>query len=249
MKRTGDSERPIMTGSYVDYLDGTDTCEAYVALPQGSGPHPAVLVAHQWSGQSDHERATADRMAALGYVGIAIDVYGKGVRGAPDATDHSALMMPWAGNRAALKKRLMAAVSFAKGHDAVDPGKIAIMGYCFGGLCALDVARTGTTDVKGAVSIHGVFGAPDIGPQADIATKVLILHGWDDPMAQPETVLKVTEELTEAKADWQLHAYGHTMHAFTAKEANMPERGLQYSADADRRSWAATVTFLEEVFA
>jgi dienelactone hydrolase len=249
MKRTGGSERPIMTGTYMDYLDGTETCEAYVALPPGSGPHPAVLVAHQWSGQSDHERATADKMAALGYIGIAIDVYGKGVRGAVDATDHSALMIPWAGNRAALKKRLMAAVDFAKGNEAIDAGKIAIMGYCFGGLCALDVARTGSTDVKGAVSIHGVFGAPDIGPQADISTKVLVLHGWDDPMAQPDSVLTLTKELTDAKADWQLHAYGHTMHAFTGKDVNMPERGLQYNANADRRSWAATVAFLGEIFA
>ncbi len=236
-------------GHYLDYLDGADICEAYVATPAEAGRHPAVLVAHQWSGQSDHERATADKMAELGYVGIALDVYGKGIRGAPDATDHSALMMPWAGNRAALRQRLMAAVDLAKGHESVDSAKIAVMGYCFGGLCALDVARTGTKDVKGAISIHGVFGPPDIGPQADILTKVLILHGWDDPMAQPDSVVKVAKELTDARADWQLHAYGHTMHAFTAKEANMPERGLQYNADADRRSWAATVAFLGEVFA
>jgi dienelactone hydrolase len=238
----------MMTGVYTDYLDGNDTCEAYVALPVSDGPHPAVLVAHQWSGQSDHERATADKLAALGYVGIAIDVYGKGNRGALEAADHSGLMMPWATNRAALKQRLMAAVDFAKGHEAVDAGKIAIMGYCFGGLCALDVARSGTTDVKGAISIHGVFGAPNIGPQADISTKVLILHGWEDPMAKPADVEAVAKELTAAKADWQLHAYGHAMHAFTGININMPERGLQYNANADRRSWAATLAFLSEVF-
>ena len=235
-------------GTYIDYLDGTETCEAYVALATGPGPHPAVLVAHQWSGQSDHERETADRLAALGYVGIAIDVYGKGKRGAPDASDHSALMMPWAGNRAALKTRLMAAVDLAKSHDAVDAGKIAIMGYCFGGLCALDVARSGTTDVKGAVSIHGIFPPPNIGPQADISTKVLILHGWEDPMAKPADVEMVAKELTDAKADWQLHAYGHAMHAFTGKHVNAPERGMNYDANADRRSWTATVAFLDEVF-
>jgi len=235
--------------SYIDYMDGDDVCEAYVALPAVPGPHPAVLVAHQWSGQSDHERATADKLAALGYAGIAIDVYGKGNRGAPDAADHSALMNPWAGNRAALRRRLLAAVQFAKGHDAVDASRIAIMGFCFGGLCALDVARSGTTDVKGAVSIHGIFPPPNIGPQADIATKILVLHGWDDPMAKPADVEMVAKELTEAKADWQLHAYGHTMHAFTGKGVNMPERGMQYNADADRRSWAATVAFLEEIFA
>jgi dienelactone hydrolase len=235
--------------TYIDYKDGAETCEAYVALPNATGPAPAVLVAHQWSGQSDHERATANKMAALGYVGIAIDVYGKGNRGAADAADHSHLMMPFMQDRAKLRQRLMAAVAFARGHNAVDASKVAIMGYCFGGLCALDVARSGTTDVLGAVSVHGLFTPPDIGAQADILTKVLILHGWEDPMAKPADVEMVATELTAAKADWQLHAYGHAMHAFTAVQANMPERGLQYNAHADRRSWRATIGFLEEVFA
>ncbi len=235
--------------TYVDYQDGTEICEAYVALPDTTGPAPAVLIAHQWSGQSDHERATANKMAALGYVGIAIDVYGKGKRGAADATDHSHLMMPFMADRAMLRQRLMAAVAFAKGHDAVDATKIAIMGYCFGGLCALDVARSGTTDVLGAVSIHGIFAPPAVGTQGEISTKILILHGWEDPMAKPADVEMVATELTAAKADWQLLGFGHAMHAYTAAEANMPERGLQYDANADRRSWRATVGFLEEVFA
>jgi len=235
-----------MPGTYIDYADGADMCEAYVALPAGAGAHPAVLVAHQWSGQSDHEREVADRLAALGYVGIAIDVYGKGNRGAPDTADHSALMNPWAGDRAALRRRLMAAVDFAKTHDAVDARRIAIMGYCFGGLCALDVARSGTTEVKAAISIHGIFAPPNLGEQANIATKVLILHGWADPMAKPADVEAVATELTAAKADWQLHAYGHAMHAFTGRHIDAPERGLQYNEAADRRSWAASMAFLDE---
>ena len=236
-----------MPVTYHEYPDASVTCEAYVALPDGSGPHPAVLVAHQWSGQSDHERTTADRLAALGYVGIAIDVYGKGTRGDPH-NDNSALMGPWLADRAALRRRLLAAVAFAGGHEAVDAGRIAVVGYCFGGLCALDVARSGTPDVRGAISIHGIFPPPNIGPQADIATKVLILHGWEDPMARPADVEMVAKELTGAKADWQLHAYGHAMHAFTGKDVDAPERGMQYDAAADRRSWTATVGFLAEIF-
>jgi dienelactone hydrolase len=237
-----------MTGSFIEYQDGDATCEAYVAMPDGTGPFPAVLVAHQWSGQSDHERATADKLAALGYVGIAIDVYGKGIRGEAGG-DNTALMSPWASDRAALRRRLMAAVVFAKAQASVDPARIAIMGYCFGGLCALDVARSGTIDVKGAVCVHGIFAAPDIGAQPNISAKVLILHGWADPMAKPADVEMVAKELTDARADWQLHAYGHAMHAFTAHGVNMPERGLKYDAHADRRSWAATVAFLAEIFA
>lgn len=233
-------------GSFIDYQDVGQTCEAYVAVSDGDGKHPAVLVAHQWSGQSDHERATADKLAALGYVGIAIDVYGKGKRGEAGSSDHSALLMPWLQDRAALRQRLMAAVDFAKTVEGVDAGRLAIMGYCFGGLCALDVARTGTSDVQGAISIHGIFGAPNLGAQPDISTKILICHGWEDPMAKPADVEMVAKELTDAKADWQLHAYGHAMHAFTAKHANDAAGGKKYDANADRRSWAATVAFLEE---
>lgn len=239
-------------GVLSDYRDGETVCEAYVARPDGNGPRPAVLVAHTWGGQSDHERGTADKLAALGYVGIAIDVYGKGRRGehgTPTAMAvNTALMTPFMQDRAVLRDRLLAAVAFARTLDGVDPSRIAIVGYCFGGLCALDVARSGTTDVRGAVSIHGIFAPPAIGEQASIASKILILHGWDDPMAKPDDVQMVARELTDAGADWQLHAYGHAMHAFTAPSANMPERGLQYSEAATRRSWQATENFLGEIF-
>ena len=236
-----------MSGHYADYTDGDAICEAYVARPDGAGPHPAVLVAHQWSGQSDHERGTADRLAELGYVGIAIDVYGKGTRGDPNG-DNGPLIGPWLADRAGLRRRLLAAVAFAKGHDAVDASRIAIMGDCFGGLCALDVARSGTPDVRGAISIHGIFPPPNIGPQGDMTASVLVLHGWEDPMAPPADVAMLAEELTDARCDWQLHAYGHALHAFTAPEANAPERGLKYDAAAANRSWVATTRFLGEIF-
>ena len=237
-----------MTETILDYFDGAAPCEAFVAAPDDSAKRPCILVAHQWAGQSDHERNTAREMAKLGYVGIAIDVYGKGIRGSATG-DNSALMAPFVGDRALLRQRLLAAVEFAKSHPQVDAARIAITGYCFGGLCALDVARSGTGDVKGAVSIHGIFPPPGIGEQPTIQTKVLILHGWEDPMATPDSVVGVAKELTEAGADWQLHAYGHAMHAFTAKGFNAPERGLAYNANADKRSWRAMIDFFAEIFA
>jgi dienelactone hydrolase len=233
---------------HFDYADGDAACEGYLAYPLDEGRRPCVLVAHQWAGLSDHERGAAEHFAEASYVGFAIDVYGKGNRGQPMA-DNSHLMGPWLADRAALRRRLLAAVAAAKAHPRVDPTRIAIIGYCFGGLCALDAARSGSADVKGAVSIHGIFPPPDIGPQADITAKVLVLHGWDDPMAPPESVLGLAREMSAAKADWQLHAYGNTLHAFTAPGANAPERGLQYNADADRRSRAAMLAFLAEVLA
>ncbi|CAM3054180.1 Dienelactone hydrolase domain-containing protein [Sphingomonas antarctica] len=240
-----------MAGNYQDYHHGDVTCEAYVAGAVAGQRRPAVLVGHTWGGQSDHERETADRLAALGYVGIAIDVYGKGRRGehgTPTAMAvNTALMTPFIQDRAMLRDRMLAAVAFAKTIPGVDATRIAVMGYCFGGLCALDVARSGADDVRGAVSIHGIFAPPGFGEQAQITTKVLILHGWEDPMAKPDDVVMVAKELTEAGADWQLNAYGHAMHAYTAPGANMPERGLQYSESATRRSWQAIENFLAEV--
>jgi dienelactone hydrolase len=229
------------------YTDGDQICEGYVAVPAGAGPHSAVLIAHNWSGQSAADNAVADRLAALGYVGIAIDVYGKGVRG--DAMgDNSALMGVWMADRAALQARLLAAVAAARLHPAVDAARIAVIGYCFGGLCALDVARSGTPDVRAVVSFHGVY-APNGLAALPITAKVLVLHGWDDPMTPPDATVGLARELSAAGADWQIHAYGGTMHAFTAPQANNPAGGIQYSADADRRSWQAMTNFLGEVFA
>jgi dienelactone hydrolase len=236
-----------MTGSIFDYPDGDTVCEGYLSLPDSGGTAPAVLIIHQWAGLGPQERETADRLATLGYAGFAIDVFGKGVRGDP-AGDNGSLIGPWLGNRAGLRQRLMAAVTAASAHPQIDGTRIAAMGYCFGGLCALDIARSGTADVKGVISLHGIFAPPGLDVQPPIKSKVLVCHGWDDPMADPQAVLGLAKELTDAGANWQIHAYGHTTHAFTRKSANAPERGMNYSADADRRSWQASADFLGELF-
>jgi dienelactone hydrolase len=234
-------------GTYHDYPAGDRTAQAYVAHDDATTTRrPAVLVAHQWAGQSDFERAKAEDLARLGYVGIAIDVYGKGVRGDLQG-DNSRLMQPLLENRAQLRQRLLDGVALAREHPRVDPERIAAIGYCLGGLCALDIARAGAPGVQGVVSFHGMFAPPRLGSQAPITAKVLILHGYDDPLAPPDDVLNVARELTDAGADWQIHAYGHTLHAFTAEGLNAPERGVQYSAVADRRSWQAMQNFLAEV--
>jgi dienelactone hydrolase len=234
-----------MRGETFHYEDGSVACEGYVAT--AGGKRPCVLIAHQWAGVTDHERAKADELARLGYVGVAIDVYGKGVRGEPMG-DNSALMGPYLNDRAKLRQRLLAGVAAAKTHESVDASRIAVMGYCFGGLCALDVARSGTNDVRGVVSVHGIFPPTGLAP-APIKAKVLVLHGWDDPMAPPKDVLALSQELTAAKADWQLHAYGNAMHAFTAVGAHAPERGIAYNENAHKRSSEAMVSFFKEIFA
>lgn len=230
------------------YQDGITACEGYVAVPGAPGPHPAVLIAHNWAGQSVADNEIADKLAALGYVGIAIDVYGAGIRGDLQG-DNSALMSPWMADRGALRTRLLAAVTAAAAHPMVDEGRIAIIGYCFGGLCALDVARSADPRVKAAVSFHGVYPPPGLDPQGSIVAKILVLHGWNDPMAPPEATVALAHELDAAGADWQIHAYGQTMHAFTFPQANNPAGGVQYNKAAARRSWASMTAFLRETLA
>ena len=159
--------------------------------------------------------------------------------------ENSALMQPFLEDRHRLQSRLVRALETACQSANVDATRVAVMGYCFGGLCAIDMARTGA-GIVGAISVHGLFGAPD--NTGKISAKVLALHGWDDPMATPENVLEFTREMSDAGADWQLHAYGNTVHAFTNPKAADPEFGTVYNPDADRRAWAASLQFLLEVF-
>jgi dienelactone hydrolase len=230
----------------IRYRAGALECEAYVARPEGAGPHPAVLIAPTIRGPTDLERQVATRLAALGYLGAVIDVYGADKRDmVPEAS--RAEMDALLADRATLRERLLAALGFVRGLDGVDTARVAAIGYCFGGLCALDIARTGTTDVRGVASFHGIFAPPRLGPQPPIPAKVLVLHGWDDPLAKPDEVVALAAELTAAGADWQIHAYGHVGHAFTNPAASAP--GLAYDAAADRRSFAALCDYLEELFA
>src|SRR3546814_343939 len=129
----------------------------------------------------------------------------------------------------------------------VDAERTAAIGFCFGGKCVLDLARTGA-DLRGVVSFHGVYDAPPFPNVAPIKPKILVCHGWEDPIAPPEAMVGLAKELTESGADWQIHAYGHTGHAFTDESLNMPQQGFAPQPDADRRSWQALQNFLGGIF-
>lgn len=232
----------------IEYKDGDTVLEGYLAYDDSqSGPRPVVMIAHDWTGRRDFPCKRAEQMAAKGYIGFAIDMYGKGIFGKDgDVDGNSALMGPLAGDRNALRSRIKAALEAVKGLDITDNGKIAAMGYCFGGMCVLELARAGA-DVAGVISIHGIFSPGGI-PNEQISAKVLCLHGHDDPMVPPEQVVEFETEMTDAGVDWQVHAYGGTLHAFTNPNANDPAFGTQYNADADRRSTQSLNNFLEEIF-
>lgn len=237
-----------MSAMPFEYRDGDTVLEAYVALPAGiSGKCPAVLVSHAWSGRSDFECEKADQLAALGYVGIAIDNFGKGVHG-KNNEENAALMKPFIDDRARLRRRLEAALSAVANLDAVDTSRMAAIGFCFGGLCVLDMARSGA-DLRGVVSFHGLFDAAAGLPVVPIKASVLALHGNDDPMVPPENVQRLASELTTAGANWQIHVYGGTMHAFTNPDANAPDQGMAFNPLAADRAWTSMTNFLAEVLA
>jgi dienelactone hydrolase len=210
----------------------------------GKAKRPGVLVCHAWVGRSDFEVGVAKKMAEWGYAGFAVDLYGKGVLG-EGPEQNLALMKPFMDDRAMLQERLGVAAATLKAQSEVDSARIAILGFCFGGLCALDMARTGA-DLKGAVSFHGLFVPPGNTQGKKIKAKVLALHGWDDPMVPPDAVLGFAKEMTEAGADWQIHGYGGTVHGFMMPGADMPDMGIVYSPLAARRGWAALKDFLAE---
>jgi len=212
-----------------------------------SDPRPGVLVIPNILGQKESDNQKAEDLARLGYVGFAIDVFGQGkrtVRGAPDVSKY---MDEMNADRALLRDRLAASLGVLKALPQVDAARTGAIGFCFGGKCALDMARSGL-DVLGVVSFHGAYDRPDYANVAPIKPKILVCHGWSDPLCPPDATVALAHELTESGADWQIHAYGHTGHAFTDASVNVDPGKMAYQPDADRRSWKAMSDFLTEIF-
>ncbi len=233
-----------MREQYIEYRDGESLLEGFLCYDEAlPGPRPAVLICHAWRGRDDFVERKARRLAWQGYACFALDNFGKGKRGT-SPEECSALMDPFMKDRRLLLKRLQAGLTTARAMPIIDSQRIVIMGFCFGGLCALDLARS-NANIRGAVSFHGMLN-PSGFTEPKVRAKVLMLHGYDDPLAPPEDVLAVAREFTDAGADWQLHAYGHTAHAFTNPQAQNRGGGMQYDESADRRSWHALEEFLGE---
>ncbi|MCX8048879.1 MAG: dienelactone hydrolase family protein [Methylohalobius sp.] len=220
---------------------GFVACDDAVSVPM-----PAVLVAHMWGGREAFVCDKARALADLGYLGFALDLYGNAKLGS-GPEENARLMQPFLEDRALLQRRMQLALDTVRQLEGVDKSRIAAIGFCFGGLCVLDLARTGA-DLKGVVSFHGLLKPPGNTQGRRIQAKILVLHGHEDPMVPVEDVIALERELTEAGADWQVHVYGHTMHAFTNPKANDPKLGTVYHPVAERRSWQAMRNFLEEIF-
>jgi dienelactone hydrolase len=208
------------------------------------GTKPGILLFPNILGTKEWDFAKAEELAALGYTVLVTDLYGQGKRGTSMESGMS-LMAEINDDRTVMRTRLLDALATLKGLPAVDTARLAAIGFCFGGKCVLDLARAGA-DIKGAVSFHGVYDVPPF-PNAPMTAKLLICHGWNDPLATPDALVGLANELTVASVDWQIQAYGHTGHAFTAENIPLDEtKTFGFQPDTYRRSWKAMTDFLAE---
>jgi dienelactone hydrolase len=198
-------------------------------------------------GLTEHERTVADRLAGLGYVAVAADIYGDGVR-PKDVKEAAALAGTYKGDRALYRRRIRAGLDALKAQAGVDPARLAVIGFCFGGTGALEAARAGMP-VLGVVSFHGGLDfVPAMDPTA-ITAKVLVCHGADDTYESPKEIAAFQDEMRKTKADYTFISYAGAVHAFTQKEAgNDPSKGVAYQEAAARRSWQHMKDFFAELF-
>lgn len=232
----------------VEYEQDGVTLEGYLAWDDTiEGARPGILVVHQWLGLGDNERMRADMLAELGYLALAADVYGKGVRPA-NRQEAATEAGKYYGDRELYRARLNAGLDELKRQPLADPQRLAATGYCFGGAGVLELARSGA-DLDGVVSFHGNLDTtlpvqPDV-----LEAKILVCHGAVDPYVKPEAVQAFLAEMEAVHADYQLIMYSGAVHAFTQKGAgDDPSQGAAYDAKADRRSWLAMRNFLDEIF-
>jgi dienelactone hydrolase len=226
-------------------FEGESLESVFVGRRDGEA-RPTVILIPTVMGVSDLEIGFGKQLVELGYNALVADLFGKQFHGAPRDVCFGE-MKRLREDRAGLRRRLQHVLEVARKTDGVSENQIVVAGYCFGGQCALDLARSGA-DIAAAVSFHGLFDPPGL-PKEKIKAKVVCFHGWDDPMVPPEAVVALGNELTEAGSDWQIHAYGHVGHGFTNPHASeLKIDGVAYNALAAERSWTSFINLLEELF-
>ena len=232
----------------VSYQDGDAQLEGYLAYDDAvQGPRPLVLVVHEWKGLGDYAKRRAEQLAGLGYAAFAVDMYGKGVF-AKDHEEAGKLSGMYRNVRALTRRRILAGLNAVRGLDVVDASRVAAVGYCFGGMAALELARSGA-DVRGVVTFHGALDTPSPAPAGTIKAKILVLHGADDRFVTQDIVAAFEKEMREAGAESRVIQYPGAVHSFTVAEAgNDPSTGVAYNAEADHQSWEEMRTFLSGIF-
>jgi len=224
----------------VDYKHADTALEGYLAYDGNvTGKRPGILLVHRRDGMSDFTRKHADMIAKLGYVVFAADIFGKDVR-PKDIPEAQVQSTKYNKDRPLMRARAQAGLDTLRQNSMVDPSRIAVIGYCFGGTVALELSHTGAP-VVGTVSVHGSYRDFTPGAAKNIKGRVLILHGAEDPTAPLSEVDLVIKELRQTQVDWQLELYSGADHTFTTPDTPANDR-------ANVRAWGATQKFFSEVF-
>ena len=247
---TSMTKTPVIKEDNVTYTADSVTMNGYVAFDSTiTGKRPAVIVVPEWWGMNDYAKRRARELASLGYIAMAIDLYGNGTIAAnPD--EAKKLSGPFYGNPQKAKLRFDAALDKLKTYPQTDATKLGAIGYCFGGAVVLNVARLGE-NLAGVVSFHGnLIGAP--ANKDLLKSKILICHGEADQFVKPEEVAAFKKQMDSIKADYTFKSYPGATHAFsnpdataTGKKFSMP---IEYNAAADTASWNEMKAFFKKVF-
>jgi dienelactone hydrolase len=245
------SAEPKIQTKAVEYKAQDVVMKGYLAYDEDiKGKRPGVLVVHEWWGVNDYIRRRARMLAELGYVALALDMYGEGKQAMhpSDAGKFSSELMQ---NFDVSRARFLAAMDFLKQQALVDPTRIAAIGYCFGGGVVLNMARQGV-DLKGVASFHGSLKAVKPAQPGGVKAKVLVLHGADDKFIPQDQIEAFQQEMKTAGADFQFISYPGALHSFTNPEADENAKkfnmAIAYNADADKKSWDELKKFLKTIF-
>ena len=219
--------------------------ESVAVYDDAADAQPGLLLFPNFFGAKQWDVEKAEVLAMLGYKVLVVDFYGQGKRG-KDMESSAVLMQEFTADRAAMRDRLLDALDELKKLPGVDASRLGALGFCLGGKCVLDLARAGG-DIKAGVVFHGVYDAPPF-PNATMTAKLLIAHGWNDPLCPPEAMNDLAKELTDAGVDWQILSYGHTGHSFTTEEMPLDaNKTFGFQPDTNRRSWQAMKDFFSEI--
>jgi dienelactone hydrolase len=244
----GEIQETPMKTTTLEYRDGDTLCKGFLANPDASGALPGILVVHEAPGLDEHAKRRSQMLAELGYVAFGVDMYGDG-KVAANTDEAMALLAPVRDNQVLLRGRIRAAFDVLAALPQVDRNRIAAIGYCFGGMVALELARSGAATVA-TVAFHGMLTTKTPDDSRNIKGKVLACTGADDPIVPAEQVQAFQREMTAAGVDWQVITYGGAKHAFTNRDAAKAGRPpLAYNKAADERSWIAMKDFFREAFA
>lgn len=238
----------VLKTQTIEYTAQGVPMEGYLAFDDANkAARPGILIVPDWMGVSQFAKDKADLLAKDGYVAFVVDVYGKGVR-PKDNNEAGKLATHYKSDRSLFRTRMKAAFDEFSHHKEVNPQKIMVMGYCFGGTGALELARSGV-NVVGTATFHGGLSSPTPQDANNIKGPVLVMHGADDPNVPPKEVEAFKKEMKDANVKLTFIAYPGAVHAFTNPAAGSDNsKGAAYNKDADEKSWQAFEKFLKSLF-